>query len=140
MLSKPVERTPEIEESTEALFFAEYDRTKADLAQCRTENELLKQQLRDNISEQEKLAYKVDFLTQDIRRLTEQRDQYQKIAIRVAGKMDGAIDGMCAMLHKMQEEIQEAAYTAPETPPARPPEQKNKVLTETKTILPPPTL
>lgn len=105
------------DQTTERQFFAEYDRMKTDLAHARQEILLLSNQLRDANSEQEKLAFKCDFLTSEIARVTASREQYERVAIRVSGMMDGALDGLIAVAEKMKGEIREAAFTKTPSPP-----------------------
>lgn len=107
-----------IEETTEARFFAEYDRTKADLAHARNEILLLSGQLKDAGMEQEKLAYKNDFLQRENARLLASRDQYERVAIRAAAVLDGALTAQIATIEKLQAEIREAAFT--KTPAIQP--------------------
>lgn len=106
----------QIEETTESRFFAEYDRTKADLADARLEIMLLAEQLKTANVENEKLSYKCDFLTGEVKRMADSRDQYERIAVRLVGKMDGALDAWLAMADGMKNEIRDAAFTkAPST-------------------------
>lgn len=102
---------PPIEDTTESRFFAEYDRMKGDLAHARQEILLISNQLRDANIETEKLAYKCDFLTQEVARVTASREQYERIAIRVSGKMDAALDALAATVDGIRDEIREAAFT-----------------------------
>jgi chromosome segregation ATPase len=119
----------QIEETTEARFFAEYDRTKDELAHARQEIALLTEQLRTANLENEKLSYKCDFLLKQVKQITDSRDQYERIAIRLVGKMDGALDAWTAMAEKMKEEIREAAFTkAPMVAPE--PEKKPRPETD----------
>lgn len=97
--------------STERQFFTEYDQMKTDLKQAQQEIILLTNQLRDANAETEKLAFKCDFLTREIARVTASREQYERVAIRVAAKMDGALDAWTAMAETMKDEIRDAAFT-----------------------------
>jgi hypothetical protein len=76
-------------ESTEARFFDEYDRMKLDLAEAQKKVMLLTDQLRSAYAENQGLAYKVDFLTAEVLRVTASREQYERVAIRVSAKMEG---------------------------------------------------
>lgn len=116
------------EHTTEQQFFAEYDRMKADLTHARQEILLLSNQLRDSNAEQEKLAFKCDFLTKEVARVTASREQYERVAIRITAMMDGALDSHIALSQKMKDEIRDAAFTKvpgspkPPEPPAEPEE------------------
>lgn len=118
----------DIEETTEARFFAEYDRTKADLAHARQEILLLSEQLGTANTENEKLSYKCDFLLQEMRRITASRDQYERVAVRLVGKMDGALDAWMAMAESMKNEIREVAFT--KSPVVRAPGEPHIVETD----------
>jgi len=112
-------------ESTEARFFDEYDKLKADLAESQLKVMLLTDQLRTANAENQALAYKVDFLKLEVDRVTASREQYERVAIRVSAKMEGATAMMIRQLGDLQEEIKAAAFAevpgkvkdAPETVP-----------------------
>lgn len=99
------------EVSTAAKFMDEYDGIKSDLAHARQEILLLSGQLRDANSETEKMAYKVDFLTAEITRISASREQYERVAIRVSAKMEGAVAMMVSQLGDLHAEIRDAAFT-----------------------------
>lgn len=103
--------------STEEQFFAAYDQMKSDLAHARQEIILISGQLRDANSENEKLAYKCDFLISENAKIATSRDLYQRVAARVAGKLDGALDAWIAMAEGMKDEIRDAAFTKVPTAP-----------------------
>jgi hypothetical protein len=96
--------------STEQRFFDEYDGMKSDLAHARQEILLLSNQLRDANTENEKMAYKVDFLTAEVSRITASREQYERVAIRVSAKMESGVAMMMQQLSDLQAEIQDAAF------------------------------
>lgn len=112
-------------ESTEARFFDEYDKLKADFAESQLKVMLLTDQLRTANAENQAFAYKVDFLTAEVSRVTASREQYERVAIRVSAKMEGATAMMIRQLGDLQEEIKAAAFAevpgkvkdAPETAP-----------------------
>jgi hypothetical protein len=97
-------------ESTEARFFEEYDRMKLDLAEAEAKVMVLTDQLRSSQAENQALAYKVDFLTAEVSRVTASREQYERVAIRVSAKMEGATAMMIRQLGDLQDEIKAAAF------------------------------
>jgi|SRR5882672_4346655 len=97
--------------STAARFMDEYDGIKSDLAHARQEILLISNQLRDANTENEKMAYKVDFLTAEITRISASREQYERVAIRVSAKMEGAVAMMVSQLGDLHAEIRDAAFT-----------------------------
>jgi len=112
--------------TTEEQFLAEHNTAlKEDLKQARQEIALLSEQIRDGKSEQEKLAYKNDFLLAETVRLTASREQYERVAIRSTAILDGALTSLIATCQSLQSEIRDAAFTkvpgsAKIDPPAEP--------------------
>jgi|1185.fasta_scaffold26244_3 hypothetical protein len=104
--------------STEEQYLADHNAAlKEDLKQCRAENVLLQKQIADGVAEQEKLAWKQDFLLAETARLAASREQYERIAIRVSAILDGALTALMATVQQMHDEIRDAAFTkVPGTP------------------------
>ncbi len=104
--------------TTEEQYLADHNTAlKEDLKQCRSENALLQKQIADGLAEQEKLAYKHDFLLSETARITASREQYERVAIRVSAILDGALTALMATVQQMQDEIRDAAFTkVPGTP------------------------
>ena len=98
------------EPTTEQQFFAEYDQMKDRLKAAEQQIMVLTDQLRTANTEGEALAYKNDFLTQEIARITTSREQYERIAIRSAAVLDGALTALVATIQQMQAEIRDAAF------------------------------
>ncbi len=111
-------------QSTETLFFEEYDRMKADLASSQQQVMLLKDQLREANTLNEGLSYKVDYLTVEVGRITTSREQYERVSIRVATFAESVATVAIKQLQDLQDEIKSAAFAkvpgsvqiAPEAP------------------------
>jgi hypothetical protein len=86
------------------------DALRSDLAAARQQNMVLTDQLRAAEARNEAMAHRVDFLTQEVGRVTASREQYERVAIRVSAKMEGATAMMLQQLQDLQDEIKSAAF------------------------------
>lgn len=98
--------------TTEEKFLADHNTAlKEDLKQANNEIATLAKQVADGQSEQEKLAYKCDFILAENARLTASREQYERVAIRATALLDGALTSLMATVQQLQNEIRDAAFT-----------------------------
>lgn len=98
--------------TTEEQYLADHNTAlKEDLKQARNQIATLTQQITDGQAEQEKLAYKYDFLLGENARITASREQYERVAIRVAAIADGALTSLMSTVQQLQSEIRDAAFT-----------------------------
>lgn len=104
---------------------------RSDLAAERQRNAVLTDQLRAANILNEGLAYKLDFMHQEVARVTASREQYERVGIRASAMLEGGTSMMIKLLQDLQEEIRAAAFTSPpgvvETPPAAPAEAEKPV-------------
>jgi hypothetical protein len=105
---------------------------QADLAAARQQNLVLSDQLRQANILNEGLAYKLDYMHQEVARVTASREQYERVAIRVSAKMEAATSMVMGQLAELQEEIRAAAFTKQQGPvqktPQSPPEAVEPLL------------
>lgn len=83
---------------------------RLDLNAARQQVMLLTDQLREANSLNEALSYKVDFLTQEVGRVTTSREQYERVSIRVATIAESVANIAIKQLQDLQEEIKAAAF------------------------------
>lgn len=97
-------------QSTEAQFFAEYDKLKSDLAEANQQIMVLTDQLRTERTTNEGLAYKVDFLVAQVERVTASGAQYERVVVRVSAIADTIASVAAKQLADLREEIKLAAF------------------------------
>lgn len=86
---------------------------QSDLAAARQQNLVLADQLRAAEARNEGLAHKVDWQTKEIARITADREQFERISIRVATIAESVASVAIKQLKDLQSEIREAAFTKP---------------------------
>ncbi len=83
---------------------------RSDLTEARSKVMLLTDQLRTANAENQALSYKVDFLTQEVGRVTASREQYERISIRVATFAESVANVAIKTLEDLRSEIKAAAF------------------------------
>lgn len=83
---------------------------RVDLNAARQQVMVLTDQLREAHSLNETLSYKVDFLTQEVGRVTASREQYERVSIRVATFAESVASVAIKQLQDLQDEIKSAAF------------------------------
>jgi hypothetical protein len=86
------------------------DALRSDLAAARQQNMVLTDQLRAAEARNEAMAHRVDFLTQEVGRVTASREQYERVGIRASAMLESGTSMMIKLLQDLQDEIKSAAF------------------------------
>ena len=84
---------------------------RADINAARNQIMMLKDQLREAQTLNETLSYKIDYLTEEVARVTTSREQYERVSIRVATFAESVASVAIKQLQDLQEEIKSAAFS-----------------------------
>jgi hypothetical protein len=97
-------------QSTEAQFFAEYDKLKSDYAESQMQVLVLTDQVRELTGINSNLKFQTDFLTAEVARVTASREQYERVGIRASAMLEAGTTMVMKLLEDLQEEIRIAAF------------------------------
>src|SRR6267142_1615094 len=84
---------------------------RSDINAARNQILTLKDQLREAHTLNEALSYKLDYLTEEVARVTTSREQYERVSIRVATFAESVASVAIKQLQDLQEEIKSAAFS-----------------------------